>query len=93
MKLLQNFSWLIFERVLRIIGGLLIGIWVARYLGPEDFGLLSYAIVIVAFFTVLVDLGLSQIVVRELNNQPHQANSILGSAFALKFCGGLLAVL
>lgn len=92
MNLIQNFSWLILERSIRIIGSLFIGIWVARYLGPESFGLLSFAIAIVAFFTVLVDLGLSQIVVRELKIQPHNSNSILGSAFILKLCGGLLSV-
>jgi len=32
------------ERVLRIVVSLFVGIYVARYLGPERFGLLSYTL-------------------------------------------------
>ena len=63
---LKNTSWLLFDRLVRIFGGLFIGIWIARYLGPSDFGVLNYALAYVAFFQVFVNLGLNQIVVREL---------------------------
>ena len=39
MKYFKNTSWLFFEKILRMFVGLFIGIWVARYLGPERFGL------------------------------------------------------
>jgi O-antigen/teichoic acid export membrane protein len=41
-KYFANTSWLLGERVLRMVVSLLVGIYVARYLGPERFGLLSY---------------------------------------------------
>jgi O-antigen/teichoic acid export membrane protein len=37
-----NTSWLLGERVLQMVVSLLVGIYVACYLGPERFGLLSY---------------------------------------------------
>ena len=43
-KYFANTSWLLGERVLRMVVSLLVGIYVARYLGPERFGLLSYAL-------------------------------------------------
>jgi hypothetical protein len=42
-KYFANTSWLFAEKVLRMAVGLFVGVWVARYLGPEKFGLLSYA--------------------------------------------------
>jgi len=63
---LKSASWLLLDKMVRIFGGLFIGIWIARYLGPSDFGILNYALAYVAFFQVFVGLGLNQIVVREI---------------------------
>ena len=46
-KYFANTSWLLGERILRIPLSLLVDIYVARYLGPERFGLLSYALIFV----------------------------------------------
>ena len=90
---LANASWLIFDRFLRLVGGLFIGIWIARYLGPNDFGILNYSLGYVAFFQVFVGLGLSQIVVREVVKSPKLTNYILGTAFGLKLIGSFLAMI
>lgn len=61
-----NTSWLFAEKILRMVVGLFVGVWVARYLGPERFGLLSYAQSFVGLFSAFATLGLDEIVVREL---------------------------
>jgi len=66
MKYFKNTSWLFGEKIPRMVAGLFVGIWVARYLGPEKYGLLSYAQSFVGFFTAIATLGLDGIVVREL---------------------------
>ena len=66
IKYFKNTSWLFAEKILRIIVGLLVGIWVARYLGPEQFGLFNYIQSFVGLFTVIGTLGLDSIVIREL---------------------------
>ena len=66
MKYFKNTSWLFGEKILRMFVGLFVGIWVARYLGPEQFGLFSYAQSFVGLFTAIATLGLDGIVVREL---------------------------
>ena len=54
------------RKILRMIVGLFVGIWVARYLGPEQFGLFSYAQSFVGLFTAFPTLGLDGIAVLEL---------------------------
>jgi len=71
--------------------GLLVGVWVARYLGPEQFGLLNYAMAIVALFGAVATLGLNGIVVRDLVKNPQDADETLGTSFLLQFIAGLLA--
>ena len=87
-----NTSWLFGERILRIIAGLLVGIYVARYLGPEKFGLFNYALAFVALFESVAKLGLDGIVVRDLVNAPEKRDQYLAAAFWLKAMGAVLAV-
>ncbi len=91
-KILPNISWLFFDKIIRILGGLIIGIWVARYLGPEQFGILNYGMAFVAMFSFLPNLGFNQIVVRDVTKYPEKTNQILGSSLVLKLLGSSLAV-
>ena len=90
-KYLANTSWLFAEQILRIFAGLLVGIYVARYLGPENFGLLNYALAFVAIFASFAKLGLDGIIVRDLVNAPEKRDLYLGTAFWLKIIGAILA--
>ncbi len=80
------------EKILRLIAGLLVGIWVARYLGPEQFGVFSYVVAFVAIFGGIAKLGLDGIVVRELVREPSKRNIYLGTSFWLKFVGALITL-
>ena len=86
-KYFANTSWLLGERILRMAISLFVGIYVARYLGPERFGLLSYALSFVWLFSSLASFGLDDILVRELVQRPEQRNNLLGTVFWLKVCG------
>lgn len=87
MKYFKNTSWLFGEKILRMVMGLLVGIWVTRYLGPEKFGLLSYAQSFVGLFTIVSTLGLDGIVIRELVKDETKKNELLGTSFCLKLIG------
>ncbi|MBT4369215.1 MAG: flippase [Candidatus Marinimicrobia bacterium] len=86
----DNTSWLMAERVLRMTVALLVGVYVARYLGPERFGLLSYANSFVGLFLALATLGIDSIVIRELVKSPESRNELLGTAFGLKIFGTII---
>lgn len=89
-RYIENTSWLLGERILRMFVGLFVGIWVARYLGPEQFGLLSYAQSFVFLFTAITTLGLDSIVVRELVRDENCSEVLIGTAFGLKLFGAIL---
>jgi O-antigen/teichoic acid export membrane protein len=89
-KYFANTSWLMGERILRMGVSLFVGIYVARYLGPERYGLLSYANSFVGIFLALATLGLDDVVVREIVKTPEQREKILGTSFLLKLVGTLL---
>jgi len=92
LKILDNIGWLFFDKILRMGVGLLVGVWVARYLGPEQFGQLNYATAFVALFGAIAGLGLNGIVVRDIVRDPQSASVTLGTAFILQAFAGLLAM-
>ena len=92
-KIISNIGWLFADRILRMGVGLIVTAWVARYLGPEDFGLFNYASAFVALFGVLATLGLNQIVVRDIVRDPSKQDETLGTTFLLKLSGAILTVL
>jgi O-antigen/teichoic acid export membrane protein len=92
MKYFKNTSWLFAEKVLRMIMAFFVGVWVIRYLGPEQFGLFSYAQSIVGIFAMLSTLGLDSIVTRELAKKIEEKNNIIGTAIALKMAGAVLSL-
>ena len=92
MKYFKNTSWLFAEKVLRMVVGLFVGIWVARYLEPEQFGLFSYAQSFVGLFSAIAALGLNGIVVRELVKFPEKEKELLGTAFILKVFGAFITL-
>ncbi len=86
----SNIHWLFFEKGLRILMGLVVGAWVARYLGPAEFGALSYVVALVAFFQAFAQLGLDSIVVRDISQRPDSAAAFLGAALRLRLAAGVL---
>jgi O-antigen/teichoic acid export membrane protein len=95
MKYFKNTSWLFGEKILRMAVGLFVGIWMARYLGPEQFGLFSYTQSFVGLFTVIATLGLDGIVVRELVKDDTRRDEFISTTFWLKLIAafGVLIVL
>lgn len=55
-----------------------------RYLGPEDYGKFTIALVFLSFFSIAADLGLFTIVVQKLSEKPEDSERILGNALSLR---------
>ncbi|HOW36315.1 MAG TPA: flippase [Candidatus Omnitrophota bacterium] len=91
-RVIKNTSWLFADQIFRLGAGLLITAWIARYLGPSQFGLLSYATAFAALFGSLIGLGLNSIIVRDIIRNPSKTNEILGSAFILRLIAGIIAL-
>jgi PST family polysaccharide transporter len=87
-SIIANTGWLFVDKILRMGVGLFVGVWVIRYLGPDRYGALNFALAFVALFSVLATLGLDGIVVRDIVHDPSGRNETLASAFVLKLLGG-----
>lgn len=92
-KILKNIGWLFFDRVFRMGMGLVVGAWVARYLGPTDFGTFNYLLATIGILTPFASLGLESMVVKELVENPGRAKIIMSTAVALRLISGLVAFL
>ncbi|MEQ8383456.1 MAG: flippase [Coleofasciculus sp. A1-SPW-01] len=91
-QVIGNTSWLLADKIFQMGLGLVVGIWVARYLQPTDYGLLTFAITFVALFSAIANLGLGTIVIRDLARDPLGKDETLGTAFALQLIGGVLTL-
>lgn len=88
---MSNTGWMFDDQILRMAVGLLVSVWIARYLGHEQFGLPNYAMGFVALFGAIASLSLSGVVVRNPIREPEAANDTLGTDILLQIIGGLLA--
>ncbi|MEH2080653.1 MAG: flippase [Nostoc sp.] len=91
--IIANTGWLFADRILRMGASLVVGVWVARYLGVQQYGLFNYALAFVALFSPIFTLGLDDVVIRHLVRQSSNKEEILGTTFWLKFLGGIASVL
>lgn len=90
-RAISNSGWLMSEKILRMAVGLFVNVWIARYLGPENFGLLNYALAFAFLFIPFVTLGLDEIVVRNIARDPDCRHETLGTALVIKAIGGAAA--
>lgn len=92
-KVGANVSWLVGIRIFRLVIGVVVLGAVGRYLGPEQFGVLNYAIALAAIFSVFATLGMDGIIIRELVARPTQTAQVMGTAFVLRLGGAMVAML
>lgn len=89
----ENTSWLAFERLFRMTLGLVGWLYIARYLGPDNYGLLNYALSLVGLFATVAALGMDQLLLRELVQHPSAQALYLGTAAGLRLAGSTVAIL
>jgi O-antigen/teichoic acid export membrane protein len=89
-KAIGNTGWLLFDRILRMIIGVTVGAWVARYLGPARFGELAYIIAFIAFFQVIAGLESDGFIVRDIARNQGDTGVILGTSLRLRIFSGII---
>lgn len=80
---LKNVSWIIICRLMQAVFALIINALTARYFGPSNYGVISYAASLVAFVTPIMKLGTGDILVNEIIKTPKEEGEILGTSITM----------
>lgn len=89
----QNAGWLIGGKVVQSAINFVVVIITARYLKPDNYGLLNYAAAYTAFFTSVCTLGINSVIVKEFVDHPKGEGTILGTALVLRSTSSFLSAL
>lgn len=88
----KNIGWAVLGKVVTLLGSFVVGIFVARYLGPEQYGLMSYVISYVVIFQAIASFGLDNIEIREEAKNKEERDAIIGTAFVLKLIFAIITI-
>lgn len=89
-KYFTNFSWQFGDYIFSLISSFIVGIAVARYLGPESYGIIAFASALLAIAVVIVSLGIDDIIMRDMIDLPKKQGSIQCSALLIKFISAII---
>lgn len=68
-----------------------VGLLSARYLGPDNYGLINYAALYLTFFMALCTLGINSVMVKDLIEHPQEAGTAVGTALVLRAVSSFLS--
>ena len=78
------------ENIIRIVLGVVVSIYMVRYLGPTDYGIYSYAVSISGILAPIATLGIDAILLRNVIRDKEKEKILLHTARILKLFAGLL---
>jgi PST family polysaccharide transporter len=91
-RVLSSLSWLVVDKILRMLVGIIVNALIARHLGVSEFGIWSFCIAYSGLFVAISNLGLDDIIVRDIVIDKANIGKILGTAFVLKALAGIFTV-
>lgn len=90
-RIVSNAGWLISGKIIQMVISLFVGILSARYLGPGNYGVLSYATAYTTFFAAFCNLGINSVIVKELVDNKDKDGEVLGTAMGLRIISSILS--
>lgn len=91
-KEIRNMGWLIGGRIVQMFLSLIVSILTARYLGPSNYGLISYGTAYVGFFMAISTLGINSIIVKEFIDHPDEHGTAIGTTLLLRIISSFISV-
>lgn len=91
-KVTRNASWIIAGRVYHMVLAFVVGLLTARYLGPNNYGLINYAATYTSFFASFCTLGINSVIVKNFVDHPDEEGETIGSAIILRTISSVLSV-
>lgn len=93
LNVIKNAGWIIGAQIVKSVLGLVISVITARYLGPSNYGIINYAASLVAFVTPVMYLGLSNVLVQEVVNNPDDSGEILGTSIIMSILSSICCII
>jgi O-antigen/teichoic acid export membrane protein len=90
-KVARNAAWIIIEQIFRMLLTAVVGILSARYLGPDNYGALSYTASFVTFFSAFASLGMDGVVLKKMIDYPNLEGEYLGSCIVFRMISSLFS--
>ena len=91
-RVAKNSTAVFVGQALSLAANLGVTVLLARHLGQAGFGLFSYALVFISFFSMIVDLSVHAILVRELSRQNWSVAELVGNAVFMKAILSFVAI-
>ena len=91
-RIVKNASWLITGRVIQMVLSFVIGLLIARYLGPSNYGIINYAAAYITFFSTFCTLGINSVIVKNIIDHPEQEGETIGTTIILRLISSLLSI-
>lgn len=92
-KVIHNIGWHIAGKVFQSLINLFVGLLTARYLGPNNYGLINYAAAYTSFFSAICTLGINSVIVKEFIDKPECEGKILGTSLVLRAISSVLSAI
>ena len=92
-KVFKNSSWIIFGQIFQMLLSFLVGAYTARYLQPENYGLINLGLSNVTIFSSISSLGIEGILINEMINNPNEEGTILGTSIVLRVISSILSII
>ncbi len=89
----KNAGWIIGCKIIQSIFNLIIGLITARYLGPSNYGIISYVSSVVAFAVPVMQLGLKDTLVKEFVKSPDREGVVLGTSLVLNIISSIFCMI
>ncbi len=88
-----NLSWLLFDKLFRASANIFLTIFLARNLGPDNFGILNYLLAILFLFISISSLGVNPVLINKIvKNKKNNINSLI-NAYYLRFITSIICYL
>lgn len=91
-RILKNATWIIVCKIVQSILSFIIGTLTVRYLGPTNYGVITYACSVISFLLPIMQLGLKHTLVKEIIRNPNSEGEILGTALILNIISSLFCM-
>lgn len=90
---LKNTSWIMIGKAVQMILSFVTIFFMARYLGPTEYGSITYTYTYVGLFIQICALGTNDVLVKELLDKKDKNNEIVGTTIVFRFISSLVSIL